>query len=128
MDDVFAGDVDYPVVMQIGKWHDGRLAEQTEELPDCVTDEIEVLAAHLAYYAAGPGEVKVCKFVGAALCVITTSKTLKAFLSNSHIWGLLPLTREYESSQIEIRGPSGSWYINHQPAPPYYTHGQEHVL
>ena len=29
MDDVFAGDVDYPVIMRIGKWHDGRLAEQT---------------------------------------------------------------------------------------------------
>jgi hypothetical protein len=30
MDDVFAGDVDYPVIMRIGKWHDGRLTEQTE--------------------------------------------------------------------------------------------------
>jgi hypothetical protein len=127
MDDVFvtAFDVDYPVVMQIGKWHDGRLAEQTEVLPDCVSDEIAVLAAHLTYYAAGTEKAEVCKFEGAALYVSTTSKTLKALLFNEHIWGLLPLTRAYECSQIEIRGPSQfQFFINHQPAPPYYTHDQ----
>jgi hypothetical protein len=128
MDAVFAGDVDYPVIMRIAKWHDGRLAEQTEVLPDCVSDEIAVLAPHLTYYAADTEKAEVCKFAGAALSVMTTSKALKAFLSNGHIWRLLPLTREYESSQIEIHCPSGpwyyTWYINHQPAPPYYTHDQ----
>ena len=46
MDDVFAGDIEYPVVMTIGKWHDGRLTEQTEMLPDCVSDEIAVIVLH----------------------------------------------------------------------------------
>ena len=130
MDAAFAGDVDidYPVIMQIGKWHDGRLAEQTEVLPDCVSDEIAVLAAHLAYYAVGTEKAEMCKFETAALCVMTTSKALKGLLSNEHIWGLLPLTRAYESSQIEVRSPNGAFYINHQSAPPYYTHDQEHVL
>ena len=128
MDAVFAGDVDYPVIMRIGKWHDGRLAEQTEVLPDCVSDEIAVLAAHLDHYGAGTEKAEMCKFETAALCVMTTSKALKGLLSNEHIWGLLPLTRAYESSQIEARSPNGAFYINHQPAPPYYTHDQEHVL
>jgi hypothetical protein len=51
MDAVFAGDVDYPVIMRVGKWHDGRLTEQTEVLPDCVSDEIAVLA--------GPGSTPI---------------------------------------------------------------------
>ena len=134
MDGAFAGDVDYPVIMRIGKWHDGRLSEQNELLPDCVSDEIAVLAPRLAYYAAGKSHAwrtaevyygaEVCKVEGAALYMRTTSKTLKEFLSNEHIWGLLPLARAYESSQIEIRGPSGSCFITHQPAPPYYAHDQ----
>ena len=125
MDGVFAGDVDYPLIMRIGKWHDGRLSEQNELLPDCVTGEIEALAPRLAYYAAGE-EVEVWRTTqhAVALHVRTTSKTLKAFLSNEHIWGLLPLTRAYESSQIEVRSAGGTFYINHQPAPPYYTHNQ----
>jgi len=133
MDAAFAGDVDidYPVIMQIGKWHDGRLAEQTEVLPDCVSDEIAVIAAYLDHYVdhygAGTGlteKAEMCKFETAALCVMTTSKALKGLLSNEHIWGLLPLTRAYESSQIEVRSANGAFYINHQPAPPYYTHDQ----
>ena len=125
MDAVFAGDVDYPVIMRIGKWHDGRLAEQTEVLPDCVSDEIAALAARLAYYpVVGTEKAEVCKFETAALYVMTTSKALKGLLSNEHIWRMLPLTRAYESSQIEVRSANGAFYINHQPAPPYYTHDQ----
>jgi len=127
MDAAFAGDVDidYPVIMRIAKWHDGRLAEQTEVLPDCVSDEIAALAARLAYYpTVGTEKAEVCKFETAALYVMTTSKALKGLLSNEHIWGLLPLTRAYESTQIEVRSPNGAFYINHQPAPPYYTHDQ----
>ena len=124
MDAVFAGDVDYPVIMRIGKWHDGRLAEQTEVLPDCVSDEIAVLAAHLDHYGAGTEKAEMCKFETAALCVKTTSSALRALLKNEHIWRMLPLTRAYESSQIEVRSANGAFYINHQPAPPYYTHDQ----
>ena len=131
MDDVFAGDLDYPVIMRIGKWHDGRLAEQTALLPDCVSDEIAVIAAYLDHYVdhygAGTGlteKAEMCKFETAALCVKTTSTVLRALLKNEHIWRLLPLTRAYESSQIEVRSPNGAFYINHQPAPPYYTHDQ----
>jgi hypothetical protein len=72
-------------------------------LPDCVSDEIAVLAAHLEHHAADTEKVEVCKFEAAALYVMTTSKTLKALLSNEHIWGVLPLTWAYESSQIEVR-------------------------
>ena len=68
-----------PVIMRIGKWHDGRLAEQTEVLPDCVSDEIAVLAAHLDVLprTEGTEKAEVCKFETAALYVMTTSKALK---------------------------------------------------
>ena len=128
MEDAF-GDVDPDerVVIYCGVWHDGTLDDEDEQivLPDGARAEIRQLREPLLQYVKDDEEtVGLAENFHGGQAIVTTSRTLQAFLSSENIWHYLPLTRSIRSSQITVFFSQGREpYINHQPAPPYYMHG-----
>ena len=128
MEDAF-GDVepDQQVAIYCGEWHDGTLDDEDEQivLPDGARAEIRQLREPLLQYVKDDEEtVGLAENFHGGQAIVTTSRTLQAFLSSENIWHYLPLTRSIRSSQITVFFSQGREpYINHQPAPPYYMHG-----
>ena len=128
MEDAF-GDVDPDerVVIYCGVWHDGTLDDVHDgqiALPDGARAEIHQLGEPLLEYVKDDEEtVGLAENFHGGQAIVTTSRTLQAFLSSENIWHYLPLTRSIRSSQITVFFSQGREpHINHQPAPPYYMH------